>query len=188
MRSSAIHTDLVFSLGILHPSLPECASQLCQPCKEGILLTFPATKTAKLEQKREMSDFLVNSFLSSSFLSSCTELLCAPRLKHLHTLKVSVFRIKRVLSYFASLPAQFARLSRFPASDIIISAKRKSQTLEKRCTPRNSHILVSQPACCFYKCWTSRTQLLKQVIGQACHDFAKPHGYSYISTHALEHF
>lgn len=185
MRSSAIHTDVVFSLGILHPPLLDCASQLCQPCKEGFFLALPATKTGTRE--RDVWLQLIH-FFSSGFPPSCTELLCAPRFKHLHTIKVSAFRIKRILSYFASLPARFARLSRLPASDIIISAKRKYQTLEKCCTPRNSCILVSQPACCFYKHWTSCTQILKQVIGWACHDFPKPHGYSYVSTHALECF
>lgn len=157
-----------------------------QPCQEGILLLLPTTKTAGLEQKREFSDF--SEFLLLLWFPIFTHWVIIKIKTLAHTIKVSAFRIKRILSYIASLPAPCARLSRLPASDIIISAKRKYQTLEKCCTPRNSGSLVSQPAFCFYKHWRSCTQLLKPVTGWACDDFPKPHGCSYISIQALEYF
>lgn len=162
---------------------------LCCKCatlvRKGFYYSFPPPKQQGWN-KRESFLISVNSFFSSGFPSSHTELLL--RLKHLHTIKVSASRIKRILSYFASLPAPCARLSRLPAPDIIISAKRKYQTLEKCCTPRNSRSLVSQPAFCFYKHRRSCTQLLRPVPGWACDDFPKPHGCSYISIQALEYF
>lgn len=54
MGSSAICRDFIFLLGFVHPPLLDWASQLCHLCKEGILLILPATKIAKLEQKRDV--------------------------------------------------------------------------------------------------------------------------------------